>query len=136
MPKETYTAGPWNWFGCTQTGRIYLATENRGRIHVMDFARWGMQGAQPRFAQGFEMVPASEFAIYQVGPGKGHSNVKGKLYRYDIAAIDHPDARLIAAAPDLLESLKELITALGEDHSIDLQKAKAAIFKAEGKKDV
>jgi hypothetical protein len=41
------------------------------------------------------------------------------------------DARLIAAAPDLLEALKELIAITDRDH-VAWDKAKAAIAKAEG----
>ena len=43
------TPGPWQWYGNTKMHEVYLATVNRGRVYVMDFVRWGMAGAQPRF---------------------------------------------------------------------------------------
>jgi hypothetical protein len=42
------------------------------------------------------MEPASDFVKFEVD------------YRKDIIGIDHPDARLIAAAPDMYEALKEI----------------------------
>jgi hypothetical protein len=46
---EAATAGPWQWFGNTKMREVYLATIDRGRVFVMDFVRWGMSSAQPRF---------------------------------------------------------------------------------------
>lgn len=43
------TPGPWRWFGHLPGKMLYLATVNRGRIYVMDFVRWGMRSAAPRF---------------------------------------------------------------------------------------
>jgi hypothetical protein len=48
------TEGPWQWFGNTKLNEVYLATKDRGRILVMDFVRWGMSGAQPRFQVALE----------------------------------------------------------------------------------
>lgn len=85
-----FTDGPWQWFAHAN-GDVYLATPDRGHLLVMDFARKGMQGGQPRFAEwhgdhrerwGGTMVPADRMNI-----------------------LDHPDARLIAAAPDLVRAL-------------------------------
>lgn len=85
-----HTPGPWEWR--TNGARIYLRTVHRGGLYIMDFVRRGMQGAQPRFAvwQGDDreklggiMTPASEFDFR-----------------------NHPDARLIASAPDLLAVIR------------------------------
>jgi hypothetical protein len=50
--------------------------------------------------------------------------------------LSEPDARLIAAAPDLLAALKEYIRDFGDNEDSDSQlmaaKARAAIAKAEG----
>ena len=89
-----HTKGPWRWQGDTAVHRFDLSTTYGGRIFVMDFVRFGMQRAQPRFqvppSKG-HMVPAKDLVRYEV------------TYRKDITGIDHPDARLIEAAPQLLE---------------------------------
>lgn len=90
MSIQTYTRGPWHWrhFGAP----LALTTTHSGSLIVMDFVRMGMNGAQPRFGKrtdnmGGLMMTAS--AIYE-------------------SEWDHPDMRLIAAAPMLYEALKAL----------------------------
>ncbi|MBY5917310.1 hypothetical protein HFO77_23230 [Rhizobium leguminosarum] len=63
----SHTPGPWAWFGNASSNSIYLATTHSGRRYVMDFVRWGMRGAQPRFQ------PALTNEAYRnmIG-GKGH----------------------------------------------------------------
>ncbi len=46
--------------------------------------------------------------------------------------LDHPDARLIAAAPELLDSLKELRDWYKDATGLPAVAANAAIAKAEG----
>ena len=79
-----HTAGPWEW---RRNGdRVYLRTINRGGLYIMDFVRRGMQGGQPRFA---------------VWDGDDREKVGGIMCGADeIDLRSHPDARLIAAAPD------------------------------------
>lgn len=88
-----HTPGPWQWCGNLKNRDIYLATVGRGTRLVMGFARYGMSSAQPRFQVAGRMVDASELAVKEVD------------YRADIANINHPDANLIVAAPDLYEAL-------------------------------
>ena len=135
---EAHTPGPWGWFG-NQHG-VYLATPDRGRTYVMGFRRMGLQGAQPTFRDGGVMRPASELVRFSVGNGlaKGFSDGRadGSVYRYDISSIDHPDARLIAAAPDLLEALKRArryVADLPIVGDADLAVIDAAIRKANHK---
>ena len=73
----------------------------------MDFVRLGMQGAQPRFQKNGIMENASDLSTFEVCEAVGYESAKKdrSCYRYDIDGIDHPDARLIAAAPDLLAAL-------------------------------
>lgn len=82
---EAVTPGPWAWYGDLTSHRVYLATVKGGRRFVMDFRRWGFGGAQPRFQVGGIMRAAADLATREAP------------YRGDIAEIDHPDARFIAA---------------------------------------
>lgn len=113
-----HTPGPWGWFG-NQHG-LYLATPDRGRRYIMGFRRQGLQGAQPTFQQRSIMVPASGLVKFAVGDGTARGMTEGRadpsVYRYDIKEIDHPDARLIAAAPDLLEAVRAFLAYDGDPH--------------------
>ena len=131
MPETKHTPGPWRWFGNTKSHDIHLATVNGGRVFVLNFVRWGMAGAQPRFQgrgerRGF-MVPATDLVTYEVD------------YRRDISGINHPDAHLIAAAPELLRALKGALYDSGCDGDLCMHEwhelARAAIAKAEGRSD-
>lgn len=133
-----HTPGPWQWFGDTKHGAPYLATVHGGRRYVMDFVRKGMNRAQPRFQIDGIMEPASDLAIYEVAP-LATSADDTALYRHDIIGIRHPDAQLIAAAPDLLEALQLLhdniaeyarINHLGGFDNQDMRMARAALAKA------
>lgn len=113
----THTPGPWRW-------------ENAGRSpvrlvapcgYVMDFVRHGMADAQPRFR-----------ALH-------NNHIMAKTATVNIN--EFPDARLIAAAPDMLAALKDLMAQLSGmekscGHSFycrcPTESAAAAIAKAEG----
>jgi hypothetical protein len=105
--SATFTPGPWAWFG-NRSGGVYLATPDRGRRYVMGFQRYGMNGAQPSFSVGSIMRPAAELVAFAVGDGTARgfkqADKDTSVYRYDVSEIDHPDARLIAAAPDLYDA--------------------------------
>ena len=136
MGTENHTPGPWKWFGNPKYGSLYLATVKNGRRFVMDFARMGMRGSQPRFQDNGLMVNASDLCSLETGDigivGMKEARANPSVYRYDIIGIDNPDARLIAAAPDLLEALQTLMA----DDRIggqDGAKARAAIAKLTGR---
>jgi len=97
---------------------------------VMDFKRWGMGGATPRLRQDVEnlnlMSPALDFA--EPVPGREH-------HEGWFMELNHPDAALIAAAPELLEALERIIdfyAAYEADDGPMCEAAKAAIAKAKG----
>ena len=81
---EGHTPGEWGWF--TYGGKSpHLATQRGGRVFILVPERQGMQGATVRL-QG---LPGPE---------------KGLLVEF---SQDHPDVKLIAAAPALLALAKK-----------------------------
>ena len=102
--------GAWFWHGNGKMKTLSLATQGGGRHYVMDFERWGMQGAQPRFQpRGKGMIDAKALLKFQVGDGAATGMEEAKaddgVYRYDVVAIDNPDARRIARVPAMEEAL-------------------------------
>lgn len=93
MNGQNPTAGPWHWI--RRDDGIHLGTLDRGMLVVMDFARLGTQGAQPRFAT---WVGAER---------ERHGGLMKKAMEFE-SVEESPDARLIAAAPELLAALKSV----------------------------
>lgn len=77
------TPGPWRWRGNLTAKGIELRSIARGRCTVMDFVRWGMQAATPRFIDAEKIMRRPRLI-----PSAPHN-------AWDIVAIDHPDARFI-----------------------------------------
>jgi hypothetical protein len=124
MSEPKFTPGPWGWFGNTDSNEIYLATPDRGMRFIMRFRRWGMNKGQPSFQLNGRMIDAKNLVKFDVGDGQATGVEAGKadpgVYRMDVVDIDHPDARLIAAAPCLLAMLqrvRESFVAEGLEHT-------------------
>lgn len=103
---SAHTAGPWRWEVNPTTKHVNLCGGHRREfdLTVVDFTRWGMSSAMPRFRDMREgelnlMTRCTEFM--QVAPGRAHHASWFQL-------LNHPDANLIAAAPDLLAALEGL----------------------------
>lgn len=89
-----HTPGPWYWEK-RASGMIRLYTPKNGSCTVMDFGRMGMQSAQPRFSD------------------RGDKPLGGVMIDARELDLDkHPDAVLIAAAPNLLEVIKMTLVEL------------------------
>jgi hypothetical protein len=125
MNTYKHTPGPWQW-DVTYSGEIRLVTPDRGKLYVMGFERKGMRGAQPNFSKWGD------------GPRERRGGI---MHPFEEAGgAEHPDARLIAAAPDLLAELSHLRRLVGtfleNGGSIPglatLNGADAAIAKATG----
>lgn len=105
-----HTPGPWGWFGNAKGNHVYLATIGQGRTYVMGFERWGMRSAQPTFRDGDRMRPAADLLTFEVGDGDAvgveAARANSSVYRLDVRGIKNADARLIAAAPELLAALR------------------------------
>lgn len=116
--RAAATRGPWHWSGNTDTHQIRLSSwiPGAGRCTVMDFTRWGMQSARPRFVDpDLMMLNADTRVVYEVAPAATERSDR-RVYRADIIDIRHPDAQLIAHAPqdidDLLAEVDRLTAAL------------------------
>lgn len=141
MDKQVqHTPGPWAWYGNAKTREIYLATKHSGRRYVMGFRRWGMRGAQPMFQPGERgLVPAETLLQFEVGDrsvvGIEAAKADDSVYRLDIRGVDCADARLIAAAPELLAIAERILdrgyvsTSIDEERD-DHTQLVAAIAKA------
>lgn len=110
--ENQFTPGPWRWEISLQSKYIQLCGGARPYdLIVMDFERWGMQGAAPRFLRpdkthGDLLEAARDYAA--IVPGREH-------HKHWFQTINHPDANLIAAAPDLLLSLMRITDAYSGD---------------------
>lgn len=114
------TPGPWDWFGSTDSDIVDLATVDRGREWILSFRRYGMRGAGPIFRGQFRLWHIAEgrsvvreilkrCVRYEVlgyrtraeaGVAADADSGNSPLYREDWRGIDHPDAELIAHAPE------------------------------------
>lgn len=104
-----HTPGPWRWeFNADSKTLQLCGGMPKFDKTVMDFARWGMGGASPRFngkPAGDDhdiLFRPSERQDWTVPfPGREH-------HASWLMDITHPDAQLIASAPDLAKRVHEL----------------------------
>lgn len=95
-----HTPGPWRWEMHKDGKRVSLMSGARMRPIVMNFWRWGTQGAAPTFRDATRDILKRADDWFKSFSGGSWGT------------IDHPDAHLIAAAPDLLAKLTKLVNDL------------------------
>lgn len=100
-----HTPGPWQW-EFDGAGRPRLVTPDRGKLYVMGFRRFGMQGAAPEFSY-WDGITEGE-------PRGRRGGIMEPLPLFHGRSGLHPDARVIAAAPVLLAGLQDLDRWLAE----------------------
>lgn len=118
--EQAATKGPWVWCGNTEVRWFALETANR-MLKVMDFTRYGMQGAQPRFAVDGRMIHASDLAAYEVHRAAWVDKSKPP-YRFDVDDLKAPDAEFIAHSRDDVAFLLDLLA----DRDREIAELKAA----------
>lgn len=138
-----HTEGPWRWEFNAEFRSVHLVG---GRpqydLTVMDFTRWGMAGAGIRLRElsegGMDLLHKLHERPEWIAPFPGREH-----HKHWCADVIHPDMRLIAAAPELLEALeaeqewraREEAGALDPEWDYDTMVAsrrRAAISKAKG----
>lgn len=94
--------GPWRWELAPKTKMVMLVGgARRFDVSVMDFCRWGMGSATPRFRDPNDLGLLTAAETFSIPcPGREHH----KWFRL----IDHPDANLMADAPAMLLALRML----------------------------
>ena len=132
-----FTPGPWHW-EINRTSKSIHLVGGRPRFDktVMDFKRWGMSRAAPRFNAE---ITGDEFNVMQRVCDRPDwiAPFPGRDHHADwCAAVTHPDAMLIAAAPDLLAMLVEahdIIDAIGQPETAEVAaRMRATIAQAKG----
>lgn len=139
-----HTAGPWRFeFNAEYRNLHLVGGRPRYDLTIMDFCRWGTQGAtvllRDTAHDGMNIMHKLHERPDWIAPEPGREHHK----RWH-QLVTHPDARLMAAAPDLLDALKTIID-LNVQYAIDrygnalkaesmecVRVARAAIAKATG----
>jgi hypothetical protein len=138
--ETKHTPGPWRWeFNAKHKSMHLVGGVPRYDLTVMDFERWGFHGACVRLREDVKgmnimhRLPDRQDWIKPF-PNRDH-------HASWCASVDHPDMRLIAAAPYLLAELQNIANAnpssWDEETRDQFQqwaqnRARAAIAKATG----
>jgi hypothetical protein len=106
MDRFKGTPGPWRWELNEKSKDLNLCGgKPMYDLTVMDFVRWGMGGAIPRFNTLYD----HDLAIMEKADTFGQIVPKREHHAHWFKTLSHPDAQLIAAAPDLLSALEHLV---------------------------
>ena len=127
-----FTPGPWRWEFNREHKTLHLVG---GRpqydLTIMDFDRWGMSGAVATLRDpaedGMNIMHRLCDRPDWIAPFPGREH-----HAAWCADVTHPDMRLMAAAPDLLEFAQQFIDRYGMYETWMTAEARAAIAKATG----
>jgi len=135
MSETKFTPGPWRWTFNQEHKSVYLV----GGVPqfdktVMQFHRWGMSGAVPAFN---DKITGNFWNIMERLCDKPEwlSPFEGREHHIKWCAnVVHPDACLIAAAPELYEALAKAGNSAGFQYmtSETRDMINAALAKARG----
>jgi hypothetical protein len=144
-----HTPGPWRWEFNGEHRTLHLVGGRpRYDLTIMDFERWGMNGATMRLRDtahdGMQLLYRVHERPDWIEPEAGRQH-----HKHWHQLLTHPDARLIEAAPELKDRLQRAIDALDRltdmidgtgfsesdefNNALDeISLSRAAIAKAEG----
>lgn len=133
----SHTPGPWRWqLNLGSKSLMLVGGRPMFDKTVMQFDRWGMSGATPMF--NGEIAGDKYNVMHKVHERPDWiAPFPGREHHADwCATVTHPDALLMAAAPDLKAALEGLLLEYQHIHPTDPEdwvcKARAAISKANG----
>lgn len=129
-----HTPGPWRWeYSAKSKSVILVGGWPKFDKTVMQFGRWGMNGASPLFNTKitgclWDIMERPSDQPNWIAP------FEGREHHADWCAnLVHPDAVLMAAAPDLLEACEELLELVNLLSPVEVdthRKARRALAKA------
>lgn len=128
--SATYTPGPWRWELNEKHKTLHLVGgKPQYDLTIIEPTRWGMDSAtlliRDTTYDGMNILHKLHERRDWVAP------FYGRRHHADWCAdVVHPDMRLIAAAPELLEALQELVAEFGACGMTE--KARVVIAKATG----
>jgi hypothetical protein len=110
-----HTPGPWRWEFNGEHRTLHLVGGRpRFDLTIMDFERWGMNGATMRLRDTAHDGMQFLYRVHErpdwISPESGREH-----HKHWHQLLTHPDARLIEAAPDMLDVLlraRDVIEAL------------------------
>ena len=124
---DAHTPGPWRWeFNASSKTVQLCGGRPKFDLMIMDFTRFGMNGAAPRFVErpgpGHEIMERCE-KFAEVVPGREHH---ARWFK----TVNHPDARLMAAAPDLFDLVLQYRNDLNHPPTADSRERRLAAIDA------
>ena len=117
------TPWPWFWNVSLKSRCAHLESQARGSLleTVMDFTRWGTGGAAPRFRDNEDLMQRVDMLLRPVEGREHHASW--------YSTISHPDAEIIARAPELISSLCDEVDRLSAQ--VSLQSESITTFQSQ-----